>query len=125
MLGTVRNIRRRFHEEGMQAALVKPRPGAVPKVTGEVEAQLTMRACSGPPEGCARWTLRLLAEEMVRLEYVDTISHVTVGEHLKKTNCSLGKWNPGASVDPRRATWPRWRTYWRSTSAPCGVPAAV
>jgi len=91
-LGTVRNIRRRFHEEGLQAALVdKPRPGAVPKVTGEVEAQLIMLACSSPPEGYARWTLRLLAEEMVRLEYIDTISHVTVGEHLKKTNCSLGK----------------------------------
>lgn len=90
--GTVQAIRRRFHEEGLQAALVdKPRPGAVPKVTGEVEAQLTMLACSTPPEGYARWTLRLLAEEMVRLEYIDTISHVTVGEHLKKTNCSPGK----------------------------------
>lgn len=90
--GTIRAIRRRFHEEGLQAALVdKPRPWAVPKVTGEVEAKLTMLACSSPPEGYARWTLRLLAEEMVRLEYIDTISHVTVGEHLKKTNCSPGK----------------------------------
>lgn len=89
-LGTVRSIRRRFHEEGLQAALVdKPRPGAVPKVTGEVEAKLTMLACSTPSEGYARWTLRLLAEEMVRLEYIGTISHVTVGEHLKKQSATL------------------------------------
>lgn len=89
---TVRAIRRRFHEEGLQAALCeRPRPGAVPRVTGEVEAKLTMLACSKPPEGRVRWTLRLLADEMVRLEYIDRISHVTVREHLKKTNCGPGR----------------------------------
>ena len=88
---TVGNVRRRFHEGGLQAALYdKPRPGAEPKFTGEVEAQLTVLACSDPPEGRARWTLRLLASQMIELGYVDYISHVTVRELLKKTNSSLG-----------------------------------
>lgn len=87
---TVRAVRRRCHQEGLQAALYdKPRPGAVPKVTGEVEAQLVMLACSTPPEGHGRWTLRLLADKMVELGYIDTISHVTVGEHLKKRTTTL------------------------------------
>jgi len=91
-VGAVRNIRRRFDQEGLQAALYdKPRPGAVPKVTGDVEAKLVMLACSEPPEGHARWTLRLLSDKMVELEYIDSISHVTVGEYLKKTNCNPGK----------------------------------
>jgi hypothetical protein len=65
-------------------------PGAKPKFTGEVEAKLTMLACSEAPDGAARWTLRLLAEHMIELGYVDYISHVTVRELLKKTNSSLG-----------------------------------
>ena len=88
---TIANVRRRFRSGGLQAVLYdKPRPGAKPKFTGEVEAQLTMLACSAPPEGRVRWTLRLLAERMIALEYVDYISHVTVRELLKKTNLSLG-----------------------------------
>lgn len=89
--GTVRNVRQRFLEGGLQAALYdKGWPGAPPKFTGEVEAQLTMLACSDPPEGAARWTLRLLADKMVELGYVDSISHVTVWEMLKKTRSSPG-----------------------------------
>jgi transposase len=89
--GTVANVRRRFHAGGLAAALYdKPRPGAQPKFTGEMEAKLTMLACSDPPAGHARWTLRLLAEQMIELGYVEYISHVTVGERLKKTNLSLG-----------------------------------
>ena len=60
------------------------------KFTGEVEAHLTMLACSEPPEGHARWTLRLLADRMVELEYVESISHVTVRELLKKTGLHRG-----------------------------------
>lgn len=90
--GTVRNVRQRFLEGGLPAALYdKERPGARPKVTGEVEAKLTMLACSDPPEGAARWTLRLLADKMVELGYVDSISHVTVWEVLKKTRSSPGE----------------------------------
>ena len=91
-VSTVRNIRHRYLGEGMHAALYdKPRPGAAPRFTGEVEAQLTMLACSQPPEGYARWTLRLLADQMIELGYVEYISHVTVRELLKKTNSSRGR----------------------------------
>jgi len=76
---------RRFLQGGLQAALYdKGWPGAPPKFTGEVEAKLTMLACSEPPEGAARWTLRLLADKMVELGYVDSMSHVTVWGLLKK-----------------------------------------
>lgn len=88
---TVVNVRRRYLTGGLRSALYdKGWPGAPPKFTGEVEAKLTMLACSEPPEGAARWTLRLLAERMIELEYVEYISHVTVRELLKKTNSSLG-----------------------------------
>jgi len=88
---TVITIRRRFLSGGLPAALYdKGWPGATPKFTGEVEAKLTMLACSDTPDGAARWTLRLLAERMIELGYVDYISHVTVRALLKKTNSSLG-----------------------------------
>jgi transposase len=88
---TVRNVQRRFVADGLAAALYdKPRPGAKPKLTGELEAQLIALACSAPPAGHAHWTLRLLAERLVALEYVAEVSHVTVGEWLKKTHLSLG-----------------------------------
>lgn len=89
---TVLNIGRRYVKEGLQSALYeKPRPGARPKLNGEIEAKLTMLACSKPPQGHSRWTLRLLASELIELELVDYVSHVTVGEWLKKTNSSLGE----------------------------------
>lgn len=88
---TVSTTCRRYALSGLAAALSeKPRPGQAPKITGEVEAQLVTLACSQPPEGHARWTLRLLRDELVRLEVVDSLSHVAVGEALKKTNLSLG-----------------------------------
>jgi hypothetical protein len=86
-LKTVRNIRRRFLAGGVTVALNdKGWPGATPKFTGEVEAKLTVLACSDPPDGFARWTLRLLADQMIELGYVEYISHVTVRELLKKTS---------------------------------------
>jgi len=89
--GTVGNVRRRFLAGGLAMALNdKGWPGAVPKFTGETVAALTMLACSDPPAGAARWSLRLLADRMIELGYVEHISHVTVRELLKKTNCSLG-----------------------------------
>lgn len=90
--GTVRNIKRNYLTGGLEAALYeKPRPGAEPTFTGQTEAQLVMVACSDPPAGHASWSLRLLAERLIELEVVETISHVTVGKLLKKTNCSLGE----------------------------------
>ena len=89
--GTVGNVRRRFRQGGLETALYdRPRPGAEPKVTGDIEAKLTMLACSKPPAGQGRWTLRLLADKMIELGYVGYVSHVTVGEHLKKTSSSPG-----------------------------------
>lgn len=88
---TVVRTRRRFAGGGLPAALYdRPRPGAAPKVTGDVEARLIALACSDPPEGRARWTLRLLADKAVELGYVESISHVAVGERLKKTASSPG-----------------------------------
>jgi transposase len=90
-VSTVGSIRRRYIEGGLSKALNdKGWPGAKPKLTGDVEAKLTMLACSEPPKGHARWTLRLLANQMIELGYVEDVSHVTVGEWLKKTNLSLG-----------------------------------
>lgn len=89
--GTVVQVRRRLVTGGLAHALYdKGWPGAKPKLTGELEAKLTMLACSEAPAGHARWTLRLLANELVELGYVDEVSHVTVREWLKKTNLSLG-----------------------------------
>ncbi len=92
--GTVSRICRRFVREGQAitaAIKEKPRPGQVPKITGEVEARLVTLACSDPPEGKARWTLRLLRDELIRLEMVESLSHVAVHNTLKKTNLNHGR----------------------------------
>ena len=81
---TVVSIRQRFLEGGLQRALYDKGWPRTSKFTGEVEAQLTVLACSAPPEGAARWSLRLLAKRMIELGYVEYISHATVGELLKK-----------------------------------------
>ena len=93
---TVGCVRRRCLQEGIQAALYdKPRPGSAPKITGDIEAQLTVLACSNPPEGYARWTVRLLADKVVELGLVETIHYTTVATRLKKTKLSPGKSNLG------------------------------
>ena len=88
---TVTNIRRKYSEGGIAKALYdRPRPGQAPKITGEIEAQLITLACSRPPEGRARWTLQLLADKLVELKLLDSISDVAVMKKLKKMNLSLG-----------------------------------
>ena len=64
-------------------------PPIPPKVDGKVEAQIIALACSKPPEGCSRWTVRLLADKAVELHYVDGLSHMTIQRLLKKRNISL------------------------------------
>jgi len=82
---TVNRIRKRYCEGGLDFALYeKPRSGAPPKLDGRVEAELTLLACSEPPEGRSKWTLRLLADKLVELEAVDSISHMSVHRILKK-----------------------------------------
>lgn len=86
---TVASVRKRFVEEGLEAAINRrkqKRPSRVKKLDGAKEAQLLALACGEPPEGRARWTLHLLADELVRLEVVDSISYQTVRRALKKTS---------------------------------------
>ena len=90
-LPTITHIRQKDVEGGLENALYdQPRPGATPKITGEIEAQLTLLACSAPPEGRVRWTLQLLADKLVELKLLDSISDVAVMKRLKKMNLSLG-----------------------------------
>ena len=91
-IGTVSNVKSRYLKGGLEQGLYeRPRPGAKPKIAGDVEAHLIALVCSAPPEGQVRWTLRLLADKLVELELVESISHVAIGDALKKTNLSLGK----------------------------------
>jgi len=95
---TVGRIRRRFVEEGLERALrERPRPGQRRRLSGKQEAHLVAVACSTPPEGRARWTLRLLAGKVVELGFVPSISPETVRQVLKKTNSSPGKGRSGVS----------------------------
>lgn len=88
----VARTRKRFAEEGLAAALSeRPRSGKPPQFKGKPEAYVIALACSEPPEGHARWTLRLLARRMVELEVVEGISHHTVRRMLKR-----GMSNPGS-----------------------------
>lgn len=86
---TVRNVRQRFVEQGLNAALERKKQSAPSRkriLDGEKEARLLAIGCSEPPEGHSRWTLHLLAQEMVRLDIVDGISYETVRRTLKKTS---------------------------------------
>lgn len=85
---TVERVRKRFVEEGFAAALEphKPRRSYPRKLDGDGEAHLIALTCSEPPDGRSRWTLRLLADRMVALEYVDELSYETVRQVLKKTS---------------------------------------
>jgi transposase len=84
---TVERVRQRFVEDGLQAApLPKPTKRVYARVLdGKQEAHLIALACSAPPAGERRWTLRLLAEQVVELKYADAVSHETVRRVLKKT----------------------------------------
>ena len=88
-INTAQRLRQRFVEEGLDVALGarsrKPRPHSR-KLDGEKEAHLIALACSEAPEGHTRWTLRMLADKMVQLCYVESVSHETVRQALKKTN---------------------------------------
>jgi hypothetical protein len=86
---TIERCRERFVNEGFEAALRAYKKGSrlyARKLDGNQEAHLIALACSAPPEGNSRWTLRLLAGKMVELQYVAELSHETVRETLKKTS---------------------------------------
>ncbi len=93
-------LRQRCCETGPLGALVakvREKPAREIKVTGEIEARITQLACSKAPEGFARWTLRLLADHLVEIEVIESISHTTVGLVLKKARSSHGGRKGGAS----------------------------
>jgi putative transposase len=84
---TIRTVRFRYVREGLEKALnEQPRPGAPKRFTGGQKAKITAIACSEPPEGRRRWTLRLIADKIVELGIADSISYKTVERVLKKTN---------------------------------------
>ena len=90
---TIDRVKKRFVEDGLEGVLERRPTSRVyeQKVDGDVEAHLVKLCCSDPPKGYSKWSLRLLADKLVELRYVESISHVTVRSILKKTNLSLGK----------------------------------
>jgi transposase len=99
-VATVERVRQRFVEQGFEAALVRKqrdRPSRERKLDGTAEAHLVALACSQPPDGRVRWTMQLLADQLVELEVVDTVSDETVRRTLKKTRLSRGKRSSGVS----------------------------
>lgn len=90
---TIDRVKKSFVEDGLEICLAGKKSSRIyeKKADGEVEAHLIALSCSKPPAGFAKWSLRLLADKMVVLDYIDSISHETVRQILKKTNLSLGK----------------------------------
>jgi hypothetical protein len=113
-LRTVERVRRRLVTQGLPAALdprpQPPRPDKI-KIKGDIEQQLIRLACSDPPEGRCHWTLNLLADELVALGLVRTVSTETVRQALKKTTLSLGSSRLGVSRPrPTPSTSGGWKT---------------
>lgn len=84
---TVFAIRKQYFENGLAAAITRKKretPPVKPKITGDVEAKIIALSCTTPPDGQTRWTLRLLANKAVELQYIDSISYESVGTLLKK-----------------------------------------
>jgi transposase len=90
---TIDRVKKKLVEEGFDAVLDRRPTKRIyeSKIDGDTEAKLITLCCSEPPKGFAKWSLRLLADKMVELKYVESISHVTVRSVLKKTNLSRGK----------------------------------
>jgi hypothetical protein len=88
----VYNVRKNYIEGGLKRAILRKKPERVyeRRLDGEGEAHLVALACSEPPDGYERWSLRLLKDRMIRLEIVENISHETIRQTLKKTSSSLG-----------------------------------
>lgn len=92
-------VKKRFVEEGLEVALNGEKRNRIyaKKVDGDFEAHLVALSCSEPPEGFARWSLRLLADQVVELDYIENISHETIRRILKKRNQTLAKERMGNS----------------------------
>lgn len=96
--GTIAGVAKRFVMDGMEAALGrKTQQNRARKVTGEVEAKICMIACSDPPEGRERWTMQMIADQLIQLHIVDYITDSTVCDTMKKMNLSPGWSKSGVS----------------------------
>ncbi len=120
-VATVERVRQRLVEHGLDAALRRKeqdRPSRLPVLDGRAEARLIALACSPPPDGRKAWTMQLLADKLIELRVVESISDETVRRTLQKTRSSPGSWSDGAC---RRRRTPgssvRWRTSSTSTTA--------
>jgi len=101
---TIAGVAKRFVENGLESALGRKKRENYPrKVTGEVEAKISVIACSEPPEGHSRWTMQMIADELIRLKVIDYITDSTVCEVMKKTKSSRGSWKSGAFPKPMRS----------------------
>ena len=94
---TIERVRQRFVEEGLESALNRRKQQKRRRkiIDGEKEAYLIALACSETPAGKSNWTLQMLADKMVELNYVEQVSTETIRQTLKKTNLNLGLMNPG------------------------------
>jgi transposase len=102
-LSTVHNIKLRFAKgQRLKALTDNPRSGRPKLIDGEVEAHIIAIACSSPPEGRVRWTLRLIADKVVVLTQAESCSYMSVARTLKKTNLSLGSKKSGKSPEDRK-----------------------
>jgi transposase len=108
----VEQLKKRFVEEGFDAALYRKPVTNIHrrKMTGDEEAHLIALYCSQAPEGQERWTLRLLADKMVELDMIDSVSHETIRRTLKKMNLNLGKRKNGVF---RQSKMPLLSATWR------------
>ena len=95
---SIGNLRRRFVEKGLEAALGREKREVAPrvKIDGDIEAKIVALTCSKAPEGHSQWTLRLLADKVVELGIMESVSHTAIGDCLKKTKLSHGYRNSGA-----------------------------
>jgi transposase len=122
-VATVERVRRRFVEQGLEAAPVrKPRgqPSRPPKLDGRAEARLVALACSPPPDGRKEWTMPLPADKLVELEVVESISDETVRRTLQEARSSPG-WSSDGACRRRRA--PSSSARWRRSSTPTTAPS--
>ena len=120
-ISTRERVRQRFVIEGIDASLShrQGRGRKQKRLDGEKEAYLLASACSEPPNGQARWTLRLLADKMVELNHVESLCHETVRQTLKKKNISLGE-NKVAELHQSKMPnlSAKWNRYWKYINAP-------
>ena len=108
---SIGNLRRRFVEKGLDVALGREKREVAPriKIDGETEAKIVALTCSNPPEGYSQWTLRLLADKVVELGIMESISHTAIGDCLKKTKLNHGYRSSGAYPKRQQSSWSGWK----------------